>query len=148
PAPAGSVTILEMEGLVQVLRAGKTLWADAQTNDVLIAGERFRTHTNSRALLRLSDRSQIRVGELSEFQVAPASQPGASPFHKLWRGVIYFFHRDKPGDYRFDTPTASAAVRGTEFVLNVDDAGRTVVTVLDGIVTLSNAVAHADVRTG
>ena len=121
------VVILEIGGKAEVLRAASpALWVTARTNDILLAGDRFRTKPDSRALLRLSDRSQIRVGEESEFQVLPATEPGT--LHKLWRGVLYFFHRDKPGQYRFDSPGASAAVRGTEFVMRVDDAGRTTVT--------------------
>ncbi len=142
-----AVVILEIGGKAEVLRAASpALWSTARTNDVLLAGDRFRTKPDSRALLRLSDRSQIRVGEQSEFQVLPATEPGT--LHKLWRGVLYFFHRDKPGQYRFDSPGASAAVRGTEFVMRVDDAGLTTVTVLDGEVALSNTVAGVDLRTG
>ena len=141
------VVILEIGGKAEVLRAASpALWVTARTNDSLRAGDRFRTKADSRALLRLSDRSQIRVGEQSELQVLPASEPGT--LHKLWRGVLYFFHRDKPGEYRFDSPGASAAVRGTEFVMHVDDAGITTVTVLDGEVVLSNAAAAVDLRTG
>ena len=145
-AATDSVEILEFAGVAETLSAGGNIWLPARTNQVLVPGDRFRTLTNSRATLRLSDRSQLRVGELSEFQVVPTQQPGA--VRKLWRGVIYFFHRDKPGSHRFDSPTSSAAVRGTEFVMRVGDDGRTTITVLDGEVTLSNAVAVAELRTG
>ncbi len=144
--PAGGVIILEFGGVAEVLPAGKGLWVSARTNQMLLPGDRFRTLTNSRALLRLSDRSQIRVGPQSEFEILPEPKPGV--LHKLWRGVIYFFHREKPGDYHIDSSTASAAVRGTEFVMRVDEDGRTTVTVLDGEVTLGNAVAQTDLRTG
>ena len=145
PAAEG-VVILEIGGKSEVLRAGKALWDPARTNDVLRSGDRFRTKSNSRATLRLSDRSQIRVGEQSEFQILPATESGA--LQKLWRGVIYFFHRDKPGQYRFDSPGASAAVRGTEFVMEVDEVGATTVIVLGGEVTLTNSVGGVDLRTG
>ena len=143
---AEEVVILEIGGKAEVLRAGKALWYPARTNDALRSGDRFRTKSDSRATLRLSDRSQIRVGEQSEFQILPTTESGA--LQKLWRGVIYFFHRDKPGQYRFDSPGASAAVRGTEFVMEVDETGATIVTVLDGEVALSNSVAEVDLRTG
>jgi tetratricopeptide (TPR) repeat protein len=148
PASPTSVFILELAGEAEVLRAGQQLWAAAATNLTLNPGDRFRTKANSRATLRLSDRSQIRVGELSEFQALAPAAPGASPAHKLWRGLLYFFHRDKPGTFRFDTPGASAAVRGTEFVLAVNDAGRTLLTLLDGEVLLSNNAGQAELRTG
>ena len=145
-APAGGVIILEFGGVAEVLPVGKGLWNPARTNQMLLPGDRFRTLTNSRALLRLSDRSQIRVGPQSEFEILPEPKPGV--LHKLWRGVIYYFHREKPGDYHIDSSTASAAVRGTEFVMRVEEDGRTTVTVFDGQVTLGNAVAQTDLRTG
>jgi len=45
------------------------------------------------------------------------------------KGILYFFHRDKPGDYELRTRTVSAIVRGTEFSIQVLAA--------DGTTTLS-----------
>ena len=58
----------------------------------------------------------------------------------LLKGLLYLLHRDRPGTHRFKTPTATAATRGTEFTLEVDDVtGRTTLTVLEGEAELSNA---------
>lgn len=141
--PAGKVspvpiTIVEVEGKVEVSRAGAASWDPGYTNQVLQVGDRLRTHARSRAVLRWSDASTKRIGEISEFQVQAPPAPSDDPGFNLLKGVIYFFHRGKPTDVRVKTRTASAAVRGTEFNLEVLDDGRTILTMFDGEVELSN----------
>ncbi|HYV32386.1 MAG TPA: FecR family protein, partial [Candidatus Binatia bacterium] len=142
------VVILEIAGAAEVLAVGQAAWKQAVVNQVLKNGDRFRTRKNSRATVRLSDLSQLRVGELSEFQVRRDPEANAPPIYKLWRGVIYFLHRDKPGRFRFDTPIASAAVRGTEFTLRVEDTDRTILTLFDGEVELSSDEGRVGVKSG
>ena len=156
PPPASTtnaldaVVILEIAGTAEVLPAGEAAWSAATAGRGLRLGDRFRTLARSRATLRLSDRSQLRMGESSELQVREA--PSGSPLYRLWRGVIYFFHRDQPGRFEFETPGASAAVRGTEFVLEADAEGegngRTRLFLLDGRVVLSTLLGSIEAHSG
>src|SRR2546428_7103091 len=153
PSNAGThatsgIVVLEIAGTAELLPAGQVAWKEAVVNQVLGRGDRFRTKKNSRATLRLSDLSQLRVGELSEFEVRRDVDPHAPPIYKLWKGVIYLFHREKPGRFRFDTPIASAAVRGTEFALAVEDTDRTILTLFDGEVELSSDDGRVSVKSG
>src|SRR4029079_2976300 len=54
------------------------------------------------------------------------------------RGIISFFHRDKPGRIRIITRGAVAGIEGTEFVLAADDASVTTLSVIDGRVQFTN----------
>src|SRR6185369_6495504 len=56
----------------------------------------------------------------------------------LVRGVLFFLHRGRPRDVELRTRWVSAAIRGTEFHVEVADNGRTVLTLFDGEVELSN----------
>jgi ferric-dicitrate binding protein FerR (iron transport regulator) len=138
--PQSGAVLIEWEGRVLALTAKTPAWTPAQTNQVLAARDRLRTREYSRATLLWSDQSTLRLGELSEIQIepAPVTSSGRLPGLNLLSGLLYFLHRDRPTQVRFRTPTASAAIRGTEFTLSVDQAGRTVVTVMDGRVELSN----------
>src|SRR5439155_1762710 len=65
------------------------------------------------------------------------------------KGVFYLLHRDRPGKNRFKTPTATAATRGTEFTLEVEEAtGRTILTVLEGEAELGNAAGSIRLASG
>ena len=146
PLATDRVLILEVAGAAELLPAGAVAWSAAAAGASLGLGDRFRTLARSRATLRLSDRTQLRVGESSELQVR--TTPSGSPLYRLWRGVIFFFHRDHPGRFEIETPGASAAVRGTEFVLEANDAGLTRLSLLDGTVELSNAQGEAVAQSG
>src|SRR5262249_47773696 len=132
----------------EVLATGQATWARIRAPYPLRVGDRFRTRELSRATVRLSDLSQVRLGELSEFQVQPAPDQTSPPIYRLWRGILYFFHRGKPGQFRLETPQASAAVRGTEFTLEFADNDRTVLTLLDGQVAVRAGEVEVNARTG
>src|SRR5216117_164944 len=68
-AGTNGVVVLEIAGAAELLAAGDAAWKEAAVNQVLKNGDRFRTKKNSRATIRLSDLSELRVGELSEFEV-------------------------------------------------------------------------------
>jgi Tfp pilus assembly protein PilF len=133
------VVLLEMEGVVRVSPDGGQNWFRGETNQILKPGFMLRTEQNSRATLRLLDFSLMRVGQLSDFQVQSAAGEKPAVVYRLLKGIVYFFHRDKPAQVRFETPTVSAAIRGTEFNLQVMDNGQTILTLLEGEVGLSSA---------
>lgn len=136
PAPA---TVIEIEGTVQTARAStNVVWQAARTNETLAARDRVRTREQSRAALRLIDRSLFRLGELSELTVELPADSQSPASVGLLRGLLMFFHRGDPRDVEIRTRTVSAAVRGTEFQVEVAENGRTVLTLFDGEVELSN----------
>ncbi len=148
PVRENQVTVLEKEGRVEAARAGATAWTAAQTNQILRVADRVRTGERSRATLHLLDQSTLRMFELSEFLIEPLPDNPDKPVFSLSQGLLYFFHRDKPVDVQFKTRTATAAVRGTEFHLAVADNGRTVLTMFDGEVDLSNSFGTIQLKSG
>src|SRR5580765_7524674 len=130
--------VLTVQNKVEVARRGAETWDPAYvtpTNQVLYPGDRLRTGLESRALLRLSDRTDFPLGELTQVELAAAQQERTVV--KLLRGLLYFFHRDRPGEFQVDTPTVSAVVRGTEFNLEVANDGTTTFHMVDGAVELN-----------
>src|SRR6266705_1388101 len=63
PAAEGitSITILTFSGKVEISRR-PNVWDPGHTNQVLQVGDRLRTGRNSRATIRLSDGTTIKVG--------------------------------------------------------------------------------------
>jgi len=140
--------LLTIEGKVEVSAAGATTWSAARTNQFLQAGDRLRTALRSRATLRLSDKSVLRVNELTTLKIQPPPKESNAPVLDLSSGATYFFSREKPATVEFRTPLASGAIRGTEFDLAVAEDGRTVLSLLDGLVDLHNAQGRIDLQTG
>jgi Tfp pilus assembly protein PilF len=137
-AVADAIQILELQGDVQIQPAGKTVWQIAQTNQPLHAFDHIRTAENSRVALRWSDQSIVPFGASTELEILPPDSPGSQSGLHLIRGVISFFHRDQPGRIHIITRGAVAGVEGTEFLLAVDDADATTLSVVDGKVRFGN----------
>jgi Flp pilus assembly protein TadD len=149
PAPEKpSCLLLTAEGKVEVAHAGTSDWAAAKTNQTLQIGDRLRTGLRSRATLRWSDLSTMRVNELTSLEIRPPEKTEGKPQLELKSGASYFFSREKPSEIQFRTPVASGAIRGTEFNLAVADDGRTTLALLDGEVTLASAAGSEVLNSG
>ncbi len=132
------VRIVELQGTVEVLPVGAKNWTVATDNLVLHPYDRIRTADNSRVALRWSDQSVVPFGASTELEVLPPDPLNSQSGLHLIRGVISFFHRDKPGRIHIITRGAVAGIEGTEFVLAVNNADRTTLSVVDGKVKFGN----------
>ncbi|MBI4661175.1 MAG: TonB-dependent receptor [Verrucomicrobia bacterium] len=147
--PSADSVVIEAENKVEKLPSGTTTWMAAKTNEVLKVKDRFRTGFKSRATLRLSNQGILRVSQLTTLEIQPpADATKEQSVLDLKSGTAYFFNRDKPIETQFQTPQASGAIRGTEFNLEVEESGRTVVTMLDGAVDLTNQLGQVSLASG
>jgi cytochrome c-type biogenesis protein CcmH/NrfG len=141
-------TVLAYEGKAQSAKPPAFDWTAALTNQALNVGDRFRTMFRSRATLRLTDLSILRVNELTLLEIRDPQSADKESLLDLQEGEIFFFNREKPARMDFRTPVASGAIRGTEFRVQVAQNGRTIVTLLEGEVYLSNAQGDLAIRSG
>lgn len=148
PATIPDAQFLTLEGVVQVYPVGGSGWLLAQTNEPLHFGDRLRTFERSRATVRLSDQTVLRLNELTTLTLQAPVTAGAQSMLDMKSGSVYFLDRDKPARQEFRTPLTSGAIRGTEFNLAVADDGRTVVTLIDGQVGLSNKLGKVEMNSG
>jgi Tfp pilus assembly protein PilF len=142
------VRLIAAQGVVEVSPAGARTCVMTQTNQVLYVGDRLRTGKDSRATLRLSNLSVLRVYELTTLQIQPPEQPKRRGILDLISGAAYFFNRDKPSETQFRTPTASGAIRGTEFNIVVAGNGRMELVLLDGQIDLTNNQGTLRIQSG
>lgn len=147
-AAAPTCVLLTIEGKVDVAAKGTPQWRPGRTNQPLQIGDRLRTGLRSRATLRWSDLSIARVDELTSIEIQPPEKAAANPQLDLRSGASYFFSRERPDSIGFRTPVASGAIRGTEFNLAVEENGRTVLTLIDGEVTLRNDQDEVVLKSG
>jgi Tfp pilus assembly protein PilF len=143
-----SSTLLTIEGTVEVLPVGNTLWLIARIGQSLRVGDQVRTGARSRATIRLSNLSVLRVSEQMSYEILPPRQPGGKPIIDVKAGAAYFFSRDQPQEIQVQTPVATGAIRGTEFNLTVAADGRTELTLLNGAVELFNNAGAVLLKSG
>lgn len=137
--------LLATKGGVEISRSGAHVWDPAQTNLMLQLGDQLRTAESSRATLRLRDATIVNVGELTTLRVE--AEPGRSVIDLL-RGVLSFFHRDRPGDVEVRGAGASGIVRGTEFVVSVTGEDGFKLALMEGLVEVTNAWGRTSAGTG
>jgi tetratricopeptide (TPR) repeat protein len=147
PPVSQTALLLSVAGTVEVAPVATTTWAPGKANQTLHTGDQLRTGKSSRAALRLSDLSVVRVYELTSMTIQPP-KTGQNQTIEVKSGATYFFNRDKPNETQFQTPSSSGAIRGTEFNLAVSPDGATTLTLLDGQVVLSNAQGSAQLDSG
>ncbi|HEY3854611.1 MAG TPA: FecR domain-containing protein [Verrucomicrobiae bacterium] len=148
PSQLGQNTLLVAVGTIEVAPAGTSDFVAAHANQVLQVGDQVRSGKNSRATIRLSNLSVIRVYELTTMTIRPPAATQENTVIEVKSGSAYFFNRDKPNETQFQTPSSSGAIRGTEFALSVDDQGRTELALINGLVTLSNSAGSIQLESG
>ncbi len=138
--------LIEAAGRVEFLSASTTNWLAATNGLALRDGDRVRTRAHSRAAVQLSDRSVVRLDELTTLEILPPRNAEKKRFG-LPRGSVYFFNREKPADVEFDTPLAAGAIRGTEFLLEAGE-GSVHLALIDGLVSLKSATEEISLQRG
>ena len=109
---------------------------------ILSPGDRIDTRLGGRVVIDLSDGSMVVVSPGS--LVTLKDYRNASSLRELFEitlGMVRVkinHYGGRPNPYRMNSPTASIAVRGTEFTIEVDQQGATNVTVIEGSVEVSS----------
>lgn len=111
-------------------------WLPATLAQPLRPGADMRTLALSSAALLLADRTQIRMSANAQLRLCEA-QP-ARTLLELAAGRLWARTKKVPANLQLQTPAALAVVRGTDWDVEVDGAGRTTLTVLSGAVELRN----------
>jgi Tfp pilus assembly protein PilF len=144
----GTATVVDVQGSVEARADGQTAWNRVRAQQQLNPGQELRTGARARAALLLSDRTQIRLNENTLVQIvamqpAPRS-PGQTKFRQM-RGQAWVQSKTPPKDLQWETPTAIAGLRGTDWEMSVAEDGMSTLSVFSGVVTLGNDQGRVEV---
>jgi len=138
------------EGRVVVTPAGGSP-RPAQLGNRLHDRDLVYTSPDTRAALRFTDDGSIlRLNPNSQLRLTSGDERGVVvrtlelEFGELWARVT----RHDGTTLRVQTPAGVAAVKGTEFVVRVDEHGVTTVLTLEGVVEFFNPAGRVDVTAG
>ena len=147
PAPArpaapaiGAAEIVSLQGTGQARIDEAQAWGGAQVKQVLGAGHFVRTGELSRMGLVFADETQMRLNQNTVLQVKQATgrDNSDSTVLSLLSGRGWSQSKVAPKKLVIQTPSATAAIRGTDWELSVDDQGTSTLTVLSGEVEFFN----------
>jgi len=146
-AEPGLAKVTAIQNTVETKPAAGTAWSRSTEGQSLAARDRIRTGPGSRASLLYSDQTLHRMNEKTEIEILPPAA-GGSGIVNILSGQSYFTTRTPKDFGRVQTPTVTAAIKGTEFAVSVAENGATTITMIEGTVEASNEFGKVTVSRG
>jgi tetratricopeptide (TPR) repeat protein len=145
--PEWAARVVSIEGRVEALPAGETLWRAVALNDTFCPEDQIRTLEKSRAAVQLRNETMLRLDENTTIKFS-AVKPESPSLLELFTGRALFMTRF-PHPLTIDTPYVNASSGGTEYVIEVDKEHQTsTLTVIEGTMHLKNAQGSLTVTDG
>jgi len=113
------------------------IWNNINPGDRVTEGSFIKTDPYGRLSLLLPNQMLLKVGGNTLFAYGEEADTGASLL-RLRKGKLWMRSEKMPRGFRVHTPTATTAIRGTEWFMEVAEDGTTSVGVLDGSVVVEN----------
>jgi tetratricopeptide (TPR) repeat protein len=134
-----SAEIVSVEGRGEYREAHQSSWRPAAVRQSLFPGNFVRTLDLSKMAILFADRTQVQLAQNSTLQIKEvAGAGGERTILNLNRGKSWTQSKTTPRALIMETPSALAAIRGTDWEMIVDDDGRATLSVFSGEVDLYN----------
>ncbi|SFI68325.1 TonB-dependent receptor [Nitrosomonas sp. Nm34] len=133
--PVKAARIVSFEGIVELSRVGEQRWQRVESNEELCLGDMLRVRSHSRASIRLSNDSMLRLDQKTTITFAEPEDK-KNTWLDLVKGKLHIITRT-PQPFKIRTPFFNAGVDGTEFYIGVEEDEANVL-VYEGKVAVSN----------
>ncbi|NJD88067.1 MAG: TonB-dependent receptor [Betaproteobacteria bacterium] len=141
--------IVSLDGKGEAREAQQTSWSPAKIRQRLFPSNFVRTLDLSRMGVLLVDGTQVRLAPNSQLQIKETARgTDAKTILNLNSGRSWVQSKVAPRGLVMETPSAVAAIRGTDWEMAVDGEGRATLSVLSGEVEFSNALGAVVVQRG
>jgi tetratricopeptide (TPR) repeat protein len=127
--------MVSLQGEAFIMRRQNTQWQPAFMNELFCSGDRLRISANSRAAVVLRNDALLRLDQNSTLTFNGIEAPRTFLIDLL-RGTAYFFSREARS-LKLTTPFMNGVVKGTEFLVRVDDAS-TLISLFEGSIQADN----------
>jgi len=132
----GVATLVVKLGRVEIERNGEKI--KAKKGMILFEGDVIKTSELSRAALILQDGSLIRLNENTDLQLRVNARKKKKNRLKILLGHLWAKIKKQDTGLEIETPSAVAAIKGTELELLVQSSGLIRLIVWDGLVNFFN----------
>ncbi|MBL0140554.1 MAG: FecR domain-containing protein [Betaproteobacteria bacterium] len=141
--------IVSLEGKGEAREARQVAWSPAKVKQPLFPTNFVRTLDLSRMGVLLAEGTQVRLAPNSVLQIKSAAKgTDAKTILNLNAGRSWVQSKSAPRGLVMETPSAVAAIRGTDWEMVVDPDGRATLSVLSGEVDFSNDFGALVVQRG
>jgi Flp pilus assembly protein TadD len=135
--PAAEISSIDGKG--EMREAQQPAWRAAVVKQSLFPGNFVRTLDGSKMAIVFADRTQMRLSPNSQMQIKEvATAAGEKTVVDFRAGRGWMQSKTTPTGLTVQTPSALAAIRGTDWEIAVDDSGRATLSVFSGEVEFYN----------
>lgn len=132
--------MVSLQGVVEYHRPGDSGWYPAASDSMFCVGDKVRVRANSRAALRLSNESMLRLDQRTAITIeGPDAEQNT--LLDLMNGVMHVITRT-PKPFKIRTPVVNASVDGTEFLVDISQESnrlpKALIVVYEGKVNATN----------
>ena len=135
---ANDAEIVSVVGRGEARDVGSSDWRPALARQKVRGGAFVRTGDLSSMALLMPDQTQLRVSQNSVLQIKETAGTGQPTRLELKGGRAWMSSKGPTPNVSVETPNATAAIRGTEWELEVDPSGKTLLAVYSGTVEFYN----------
>ncbi len=139
--------IVAAKGDEEFQPVGANVWRDALVSQNLISGDLLQTGPFGGLGVAFADRTQMRLHANSRMQIRDENASGDRVFD-LQSGRLWSRASRPDRSVTVTTPTATAAIRGTDWFIEILDNGASRLAVLDGSVRFFNDLGEVQVDAG
>lgn len=141
--------IVAFQGSTEVQTFGENIWQPARQNQSLPAMSTVRTGDYSWASLLFLDRTQIKISANTIFQIKDtAKEDKGQTVLEIRKGKSWMQSKTLPRGLTVKTPAFNAGIQGTDWVIEVDEGGKTTLSVLSGEIIVGNDQGEVRVHRG
>ena len=142
--------IIKSKGVVKVRAAHTRKLRNAKPGMHLNSGDIIKTGNNALiAIMFTDDKSLLKIRENSTIAInGKRTKSTIAKKLKLALGQIWVKVKKQYADFRVETPSGTAVVKGTEFYQIVDKDGNCIVIGIEGLVWLKNELGEILIRAG
>jgi tetratricopeptide (TPR) repeat protein len=138
PAPPAAAEIVSLQGKGDYREGDSAEWRPAKVKQVIAPNQFVRTtQPHSKMALLLADQTQMTLEGVSFAQLKPPDAAPRRSIIEFGQGKGRFQTKTPTKDFKVGTPTGLAAIRGTEWLVEVEE-GRSAFTVVEGEIEISN----------
>ncbi len=146
-AATSSAEVVSIEGKGEYRGASQAAWRPAVIKQPLFGGDFVHTLELSKMAIVFADRTQVQLAQNSTLQIKEvAAKAGERTIMNLNRGRAWTQSKTTPSGLVMETPSALAAIRGTDWEMVVDDDGRATLSVFSGEVEFYNDQGRVSVQ--
>jgi ferric-dicitrate binding protein FerR (iron transport regulator) len=128
--------VISVNGTCEIMKQGESKFAPLTQAANILVGDSIKTGSTGRVALKLIGGGIIRLNPNSNFVLSKTGEENSAT---LSAGKAFFFSRESQRFPTIQTPAVTAAVRGTEFAVEITGE-QTRVAVIDGQVYAANKV--------